>query len=137
MKRNFEFDHSTIVRWRDRLIDLHNAYDLEVFGTDLNGSEVQLSFRRNGNAIHPDKLPSRVTLTCTGNVAVAFNDLTELAASLNCEGIEIAYFDQACDWPGFLDEDLAARQEPQGLHVSFINGLAIRIFCDAATFDTY
>jgi len=34
----------------------------------------------------------------------------------------------------FLDEQIAERSAPQGLHVSFINGFAIRIFCDEATF---
>jgi hypothetical protein len=134
MKRNFEFDGFSVVRWDDRLIDLHNAYDLEGFGTDLDGSEVQLKFQRNGYVIEPDKLPLEVTLTCSGNVKVAFNDLAAIAAPLNEEGIEIAYFDADCDWRSFLDEEIAQRQLPQGLHVSFVNGLALRAFCDEATF---
>jgi hypothetical protein len=133
LKRNFEFDGFSVFRWSDRFIDLHNAYDLESFGTDLSGSEVKLSFARNEHASDPDKLPSKVMLSCTGNVRVAFNDLCEIAAPLNDEGIEIAYFDEGCDWLSFLDEDIARRQEPLGLHVSFINGLAVRIFCDEAT----
>lgn len=132
MKRNFEFDGFSVVRWGDRFIDLHNAYDLESLGTDLTGSEVRLSFSRNEHAIDPHKLPSKVTLSCTGNVRVAFNNLGEIAAPLNDEGIEIAYFGEGCDWLSFLDEDIARSQEPQGLHVSFINGLAVRIFCDDA-----
>ncbi len=137
MKRNFEFDVMSVVRWRDRFIDLHNAYDLEGFGTNFDGSEVLLRFTRNELAIEPEKLPSRVTLACTGNVAMAFNDLTEIAAPFDYEGIEIAYFDERCDWFSCLDEDMAAKQEPQGLHISFINGLVIRIFCDAATCETH
>jgi hypothetical protein len=136
VKRNFQFDFISVVRWQDRFIDLHNAYDLEGFGTDLNGGEVNLSFRRNGHAIDPEKLPSKVTLTCTGNVKVAFNDLSAIAAPLDDEGIEIAYFDEGCDWQSILDEDIARRQVPQGLHVSFINGLVVRIFCDEVTFAT-
>lgn len=136
LKRNFQFDGFSVVRWGDRFIDLHNAYDLESFGTDLTGSEVKLSFVRNEYAIDPDKLPSKVTLSCTGNVRVAFNDLGQIAAPLDDEGIEIAYFDEGCDWPSFLDEDIARSQEPLGLHVSFINGLAVRIFCDEATLAT-
>jgi hypothetical protein len=136
LKRNFEFDPMTVVRWGDRLIDLHNAYDLEGFGTDMSGSEVSLTFRRNRHAVDPGSLPSEVTLTCSGNVRVAFNNLTALAAPLESEGIEIAYFDEGCDWPSFLDEEIARQQEPQGLHVSFINGFAVRIFCDEVALAT-
>jgi hypothetical protein len=136
LQRNFHFEGVSVVRWGDRLIDLHNAYDLEAFGTDLSGGEVNLSFTRNAHAIDPDGLPSRVTLTCGGTVRVAFNDLSAIAAPLHDEGIEIAYFDEGCDWLSFLDEDLARQQEPQGLYVSFINGFAVRIFCDEATFAT-
>lgn len=136
MKRNFEFDHFTVIRWGDTFIDLENAYDLERFGTDMIGSEVSLTFKRNGHAIDPNRLPSKVTLTCSGNVRVALNDLSAIAAPLDDEGVEIAYFDEGCDWLSFLDEELARRQEPQGLHVSFTNGFAVRIFCEEATMAT-
>lgn len=136
MKRNFEFDGFSVVRWGGRFIELHNAYDLVSFGTDLAGTEVKLCFTRNEHAIDPDKLPSKVTLACTGNVRLAFNDLGAIAAPLGDEGIEIAYFDEGCDWLSFLDEDIARSQEPEGLHVSFINGFAIRIFCDEAMLIT-
>lgn len=137
LKRNFQFDSVSVIRWNSRLIDLHNAYDLQGFGTDLSGSETSLNFTRNKNAIDPDTLPPKVTLRCTGNVKLAFNDLGAIAAPLDDEGIEIAYFDQGCDWHSFLDEQIAARQEPQGLHVSFINGFVVRISCDMATLDTH
>lgn len=114
------------------LLDLHNAYDLESLGTDLTASEVRLTFKRNDYAIDPDRLPMKVSLACTGNIRIAFNNLRGIAAPLDAEGIEIAYFDEGCDWLSFLDEDLARSQEPQGLHLSFINGLAVRIFCDEA-----
>ncbi len=132
MRRNFEFDGFSVVRWGDGFIDLHNAYDLESFGTDLTGGEVRLSFSRNEHAIDASKLPSKVTIACRGNVRVAFNNLGKHAARVNDESIEIAYFDEGCDWLSFLDEEIARSQEPQGLHVSFINGLAVRIFCDEA-----
>lgn len=64
---------------------------------------------------------------------VAFNDLNAIAAPLNLEGIEIAYFDQDCDWDSFLDEQMTSRQKPQGLNVSFTNGLVVRIFCEGVT----
>lgn len=136
MKRNFQFDGFSVVCWGDQFIDLHNAYDLQSFGTDLTGGEVELSFTRNKHAIDPDTLPSKVTLSCTGNIRIAFNELGEIAAPLDDEGIELAYFDEGCDWLSFLDEDTALSQEPLGLHVSFINGLAVRIFCDEATLTT-
>jgi hypothetical protein len=136
LKRNFEFDGFSVVRWGERFIDLHNAYDLESFATNLTGTEAKLIFARNEYAIDPDKLPSKVTLSCTGNVKVAFNDLSQIAAPLNEEGIEIAYFDEGCDWLSFLDENIARSQEPLGLDVRFINGLAVRVFCDEATLAT-
>lgn len=136
MRRNFEFDGFSVIMWGDRFIDLHNAYDLRAFGTDLAGSAVELRFTRNEYAIAPDTLPSEVTLACTGNVRLAFNDLTAIAASLEHEGIEIAYFNGACDWLSFLDEEMALSQKPEGLHIRFINGLAVRIFCDEATLTT-
>ena len=136
MKRNFKFDGFSVVRWGNNSIDLHNAYDLESFGTDLTGSEVELGFTRNEHAIDPDKLPSKVTLICTGNVKVAFNNLGAISASLDDQGIEIAYFGEGCDWLTFLDEDIARSQEPVGLHVSFVNGLAVRIFCNETTLTT-
>jgi hypothetical protein len=116
------------------LIDLHNAYDLEVFGTDLSGSAVELRFKRNDYAINPNSLPSMVTLSCGGNLRLAFNDLCAIATRIDDEGVEIAYFDEECDWLSFLDEQMAQRQEPEGLHLSFINGFAVRIFCDEVTF---
>ncbi len=140
MRRNFCFDGLSggfsAIAFGDRVIDLHNAYDLERFGTDQSGSEVELSFSRNERAIDPENLPAAVTIRCTGNVRIAFNDLNEMAAPLNDEGIVIAYFDDSCDWPSFTTEEIAARQEPLGLHVSFINGLAVRVFCDQAALTT-
>lgn len=33
MKRNFEFDFVTVVRWAEEVLDLHNDYELKSFGT--------------------------------------------------------------------------------------------------------
>jgi hypothetical protein len=137
VKRNFEFDGLSVIRWQDRLVDLHNAYDLVAFGTNLDGSEATLDFVRNRHAIAPERLPSKVTLRCTGNVRIAFNDLGAIAAPVEQEGLEIAYFDQGCDWTSFLDEALAGRQEPLGLHLAFTNGFATRIFCDETRLDSH
>lgn len=135
MKRNFQFDPITVVRWGARSIDLHNAFDLTAFGTDLVGTQVVLAFKRNAHAIDPKGLPSEVALTCRGNVRVAFNDLRLLSARLDRDDIEIAYFDEGCDWPLFMDEAAAQSQEPRGLHIAFGDGLVVRIFCDEAAFD--
>lgn len=136
VKRNFKFGVISVAHWEGRLLDLHNDYDLEGFGTDLDGNAVSLNFVRNEHAIDPEALPLKLTLACTGNVKVAFNDLAAVAAPLNDGGIELAYFDDACDWLSYLDEDVARSQEPRGLHVSFNSGLAIRIFCDRAMLST-
>lgn len=136
MKRNFQFDGMTVVKWNGMLIDLHNAYDVEFFGSDLTGSEVEIRFRRNAHAINSDSLPSNVTLSCSGNVRVAINDFCAIAAAIDNEGIEIAYFDEGCDWLSCTDEEIAQRQEPQGLYISFVNGFAVRVFCDEVAFAT-
>jgi hypothetical protein len=136
LKRNFQFDGVSVVRWHDRYIDLHNAYDLEAFGTDPGAVEVSLRFKRNSHAIDPDGLPSEATLTCSGNLRLAFNDLCTIAVPIDDDGIEIAYFDEGCDWLSFIDEGMTRRQAPLGLHISFISGFAVRIFCDEVKFAT-
>ncbi|HVM23120.1 MAG TPA: hypothetical protein VM308_07475 [Sphingomicrobium sp.] len=137
MRRNFEFEHFSVIRWQDTFIELDNAYDLSGFGTNLTGTEATLDFIRNEHAFAPDKLPAKVTLRCTGNVRLAFSNLGAIAAPLDDEGIQIAYFDDGCDWSSFLDEEIAKRQEPLGLHISFINGFTARIFCDETTLETH
>lgn len=137
MQRNFEFDRQSggfsVIQFGDRVIDLHNAYDLERFGTAPDGSEVELCFVRNEYAIDPETLPAKAMLRCGGNVRLAFNDLRLLAAPSSEEGIEIAYFDMACDWSSFTTEDMANRQHPDGMHVSFTNGLVVRVYCETVT----
>jgi len=66
------------------------------------------------------------------NVRIASDDVRGLL-HLDDEGIEIAYFNEGCDWLTLLDEDIARSQEPRGLPASFINGVAVRISCDEAT----
>jgi len=136
VKRNFRLDHPSILNVAGKHIDLHNAYDLAAFGTDLDGGQASLVFSRNGHALDKNGLPSMVKLTCSGNVRIAFNDLCAVAAPINHEGIEIAYFDAECDWWSFLDEGIAQRQEPQGIYICFNNGFAIRIACDETTAST-
>lgn len=134
MKRNFQFDDVSIVRWGDQCIDLHNAYDLERFATNRAGDEIEIRFKRNAHAIDPGSLPATVTLRCAGEARLAFNDLCVIMAPITNEAVEIAYFDEGCDWLSFLDEPMAQRQEPQGLHLAFDSGLVIRVFCGEAKF---
>lgn len=136
MKRNFEFDVMTIVKWDGKLIDLHNCYDLETFGTDFGGTVFEMAFRQNAFAIPPHELPEMVTLSCSGNLRIVFNDLCAIAAPIVDEGIEIAYFNDECGWRSFLTEELAREWGVQGLHVSFVNGLTVRIFCDEVVLTT-
>lgn len=135
MQRNFKFDDFSVIVLGDRFVDLHNAYNLESFGTDESGTAVTLTFVQNQHAIDPENLPLRVSLHCTGDVRIAFNNINLIAAPLNDEGIEIAYFDQACDWDAFITEEIALVQPPLGLHVEFMNGFVIRIFCDLVTLE--
>jgi hypothetical protein len=135
MKRNFKFDGITVVLLDDKFIDLHNAYDLDLLGTDMDANAATLSFSRNKYAINPDSLPPQVALRCSGSVKVAFNDLNLIVAPLNGEGIEIAYFDEHCDWESYIDETIAIQQEPIGLHVNFMNDLIVRIYCETVTFE--
>ncbi len=135
MERNFRLDHISAIRFHDRTIDLHNAYDLDGFCTTLSGNEAALRFIRNGHAIRSETLPLRVELRCTGNVGIAFNDLGAINAPFGRHNVEIAYFDSSCDWSSFTDEAIAARQEPDGLHVCLAGDLVIRIYCDKAMID--
>lgn len=135
LKRNFWFAGITVIRFGDRLIDVHNSYDLECFGTDISGDTLSLSFSRSRYALDQESLPRNVTLRCTGNLKLALNNLNLIAAPLDFEGIEIAYFDRDCGWDSCIDENMAATQEPLGLHIGFINGLVVRVYCELATLE--
>jgi hypothetical protein len=135
MNRNFKFSDTSVIRLGDKFIDLHNAYDLDLLGTDVDANAATLSFSRNQWAINPEALPPKVVLRCSGNVKVAFNNLNLIVAPLNDEGIEIAYFDANCDWDSYIDETIAIQQEPIGLHVNFMNDLIVRIYCETVTFE--
>ena len=51
---------------------------------------------------------------------------------LRGDTVEVAYFDDECDWDSILDEELADRQGFEGLHISFSGGFVLRIRADAA-----
>ena len=137
MRRNFKFDGFSVIHFGGQIIDLHNAYDIECIGTSEDGDAATLTFRRNQHAINPERLPERVSLSCTGNVKVAINNLNHVVGPLNEEGIEVAYFDEHCDWDSLIDEETAATQKPLGLHLQFMNELVVRIYCEAVTFESH
>jgi hypothetical protein len=120
----------------DRAIDLHNLYSPTIIGTDIAGDTITLIFERDHGWEGPPGLPETVTLKCSGDLKVAFNNLADVPAALREEAIEIAYYDADCPWDHFLDEDLAATQGFEGLHVSFSGGLVLRIRCAVAEATT-
>lgn len=137
MQRNFKFDGFSVVHFEGQIIDLHNAYEIECIGTSAEGDTATLTFRRNQYAINPKSLPDRISLRCTGNVKVAFNNLNHVIGPLNEEGIEVAYFDEHCDWDSLIDEEIAETQKPLGLHLQFMNDLVVRIYCESITFEPH
>ena len=116
----------------DRAIDLHNLYGVANITTDQAGDRLTLRFNRDHRWPGPDGLPEAVTLTCSGNLKLAFNDLVDAPVPLREDAVELAYFDEHCEWDSFLDEDLAAIQGFEGLQVSFSGGLVLRIRADVA-----
>jgi len=115
-----------------RTVDLHNLYDARRIATDRAGAIATLVFERGHRWTGSDRLPERVTLTCSGNLHIAFNDLCDAPVPLNKDAVELQYDDADCDWDEFLDERLAASQGFAGLHLSFSAGFVLRIRCDLA-----
>ena len=132
MLKNFTIRAFAEVIVAGRAIDLHNLYAVSSIGTDLGGDAVTLRFRRDHQWPGPDTLPEAVTLTCSGNLKMAFNDLVDAPLPLRDDAVAVAYFDEHCDWNSFLDEDLAAAHGFAGLHIGFSGGLVLRIRADVA-----
>lgn len=111
----------------ERAIDLHNLYSTTSISTDLDGAAVTVKFQRDHKWQGPDGLPERVTLTCSGDLKMAFNDLLDTPVPLGQDALEITYYNTDCAWGDYLDEDLAAVQGFEGLQISFSGGLVLRI----------
>jgi hypothetical protein len=132
MLKNFTIYAYAEVIVADRAIDLHNLYGVASISTDLAGDAVTLRFQRDHQWSGPDPLPEAVILTCSGNLKIAFNDLVHASVPLPDDAVEVAYYDQHCEWDSFLDEELAATQGFEGLHISFSGGFVLRISADIA-----
>lgn len=115
-----------------RTIDLHNLYGARSISTDRSGQAITLNFQRDHQWAGPDGLPEEVTLTCSGNLKIAFNELVDAPVPLHDDAVEIAYYDAHCEWDEFLDEDQAVAQGFDGLHVSFSGGMVVRVRSDIA-----
>jgi hypothetical protein len=132
MQKNFVIRNLVELIVRGRVVDLHNLYAPAGIGTDPRGETAVLTLRRDRRWAGAEALPEVVTLTFSGNVRIAFNDLLAASGTLHEESVEIAYYDGECGWDSFLDERLAAAQGSEGLHIGFSGGLALRIRADFA-----
>ncbi|WP_447723967.1 hypothetical protein [Sphingomonas koreensis] len=115
-----------------RAIDVHNLYNVAILGTDPLGATMTIVFQRDHQWPGPEDLPERLTLTCSGNLKVAFNDLLDLPVPLGSDAVELAYYADHCDWDAQLDESLAAAHGFEGLELRFSGGLALRVRSDRA-----
>jgi hypothetical protein len=120
----------------DSRIDVHNLYHATAISTDLAGDTITFLFGRDHQLDGPPGLPEQVTLKCTGDLKIAFNDLIDAPVPLRQDAVEIAYYDSNCPWGHFLDEQLAETQGFDGLQVSFTGGLMLRIQCAVAEVTT-
>lgn len=132
MLKNFTMHGFAELIVAGRTIDLHNLYCVAGITTDLAGGKLTVRFHRDHRWAGPDGVPDAVTLTCSGNLRLAFNDLVDAPVPLREDAVELAYYDEHCDWDFFLDEDLAAKQGFEGLHLSFSGGLVLRIRAEIA-----
>jgi hypothetical protein len=117
-------------------IDLHSCYVTRSIATDLSGRAATVKFRREPEWRGPAHYPEEVTLTCSGDVRFAFNDLVSEARPLDDQSVTIGYYDALCDWNEWLDEDAAAAQGFEGLQIGFSGGLVLRICADAVELTT-
>lgn len=132
MLKNFTIHAFAEVIVADRAIDLHNLYGVASISTDVAGDAVTLRFQRDHQWSGPEALPETVILTCSGNVKIDFNDLVDAPVPLRDDAVEVAYYDEHCEWDTFLDEELATNQGFEGLHIGFSGGLVLRIRADVA-----
>jgi hypothetical protein len=117
-------------------IDLHSCYVTHGIATDPAGETATLTFRREHEWPGPANYPEEVTLTCSGNLRFAFNDLAATHEPLAGQSVTIGYYDAFCDWNDWLDEDQAAAQGYEGLQIGFSGGLVLRIRADTAELRT-
>ncbi len=122
MQKNFTVQAFAEVIVADRAIDLHNLYGVASISTDGAGDTVAVRFQRDRQWSGPEALPETVILTCTGNLKIAFNDLVDAPVPLRDDAVEVAYYDEHCEWDTFLDEELATNQASRGSTSAFQGG---------------
>ncbi len=132
MLKNFTIHAFAEMIVADRAIDLHNLYRVFSISTDFAGDAATERRHRDHQWPGPEALPEAVILTCSGNLKIAVNDLVDAPVPLRDDAVEVAYYDDHCEWDTFLDEELAANQGFEGLHISFSGGLVLRIRADVA-----
>ena len=120
----------------DSRIDVHNLYNATAISTDLAGDAITVVFKRDQQWQGRQGLPDQVTLRCSGDLKIAFNDLIDAPVPLRQDAVEIAYYDSDCPWGHFLDEQLAETQGFEGLQIIFSGGLVLRIRCALAEVTT-
>ncbi len=137
MQKNFSISNGFAeVIFAHQKIDLHNLYKISSIGTDTTGEIFTLVFDRNKKYRPYGLLPERLTLTCSGDLKMGFNELSHLPVQPRDDSVELAYYDRHCGWDQFLDEELATTQGFEGLHISFSGGLVLRISCGVAEIGT-
>ena len=136
MRKNFSIHAFAEVIVAQKVIDLHNLYSVGSISTDRSGDTLTVTFQRDDEWPGPEGLPDEVTLTCSGNLKITFNNLVDAPVPLRDDAVEVAYYDEDCEWDSFLDESLAAFQGFEGLHLSFSGGLVLRIRADVAEMAT-
>ncbi|HYD12499.1 MAG TPA: hypothetical protein VEC11_06605 [Allosphingosinicella sp.] len=130
MQRNFSLESGfSAVRLGSLLIDLHNLYTVAEISTDPRGETLVVRFDRDHGYEGPVDQPEHVTLRCTGDLRLAVSNVAALLDAPDELDFLIAYFDDDCGWGEFLDEDLAARQGFDGLHLGFGEDRVLRIRC--------
>jgi hypothetical protein len=136
VQKNFTIEAFAEVIVGGRSIDLHNFYRAASIGTGLSGDSIALRFERDHRWPGSEGLPETVTLTCSENLRMAFNDLVDSPVPLGEDAVEIAYYDSECEWDAFLDEGVAAARGFEGLHIRFSGGFVLRIRSDMAEVTT-
>jgi hypothetical protein len=132
MEKNFTIHAFAELHSAGREIDIHNLYGAVELGTDLEGQTITLRFKRDHRWKGPERLPELVTLTCTGSLSIAFNDLIDTPVPLRTDCVDLGYYDDHCEWDAMLDEELAQRQGFVGLHFAFSGGLVLRVRAEKA-----
>ena len=133
MELNFRFHDFCYAIFEGTRYDLHNCYVAEYIGMKPDGAVFELRFRRNPHYAHLSHCSAEtISVRCSGNVAVRFNDLVDVPGDIRSASFDVGYFDEHCDWDALLDDRLAEKQGFVGLHFDFSAGPTLRVIADKA-----